>query len=156
VFGSLPVDPPMVAAAQQGILERRGPFSYRFVHDSIQEAALLLMDQPANLKATLGNIIVNELDEKAFEGYIFVAVNFLNEGRAPDDVESQAKLAEFNSQAAKKAMEKSAFVTASKYASKGIQLLPSNKWSKYYNITLELFSLAAELHCCLGLEDTIL
>lgn len=43
-----------------------------------------------------------------------------------------------------------AFPNASKFARKGIQLLPRTRWNDYYELTLSLFSLAAEVEAING------
>ena len=52
--------------------------------------------------------------------------------------------------AAEKARDISAFDKCSDYASKGISLLPSDKWDSYPDLAVKLYSLAAETEGFLG------
>eukprot|EP00957_Ditylum_brightwellii_P202575 15330770-Ditylum_brightwellii.AAC.1 len=52
--------------------------------------------------------------------------------------------------AAEKARDISAFDNCSNYASKGISMLPSDKWVSHPDMTVKLYSLAAEVEMVLG------
>ncbi|CAB9517825.1 Transcriptional regulator [Seminavis robusta] len=142
----------LATAVEEGFLEKRGQSTYQFVHDKVQEASFSLVDSEhmVKLKSTVGKVLA-EFDETAFEVHLFVAVNLLNEGCVPTSLRERIQLASLNLQAAKKAVVSSAFVSASKYALAGIELLPACKWGdEHYQLTLELFCLASEVQGYLG------
>lgn len=141
------------------VVEREGFFEvepdgtkYRWIHDKVQEAAISLVaeDELPGLKAHVGRILVSELDEKDLDPYIFTVVNLLHEGGTPDKESERIKLAELCLRASKKASNLSAFESAGNYAIIGVDVLPTNSWSKHYDLTLDLYSTAAEAACFLG------
>jgi predicted ATPase len=71
------------------------------------------------------------------------------------EVVDRVRLAELNLRATQKAVAISAFTSASKYAKKGIHLLPENSWSEHYDMALELNSYAAELEGSLGNKEAM-
>jgi predicted ATPase len=95
---------------------------------------------------------------------IFVVVNLLNAGFGGDCDNNASKsrklskrhlmLAELNLKAARKVSKLSTFESAQKYTVMGIQMLPSDRWMKHYDIlSIELYSTAAETEGYLGLVD---
>jgi predicted ATPase len=149
----------LLLAEQEGFLEI-GPDSttaYRWVHDKVQEAAISLVppDKLPILKAQVGNILVRELDDKYVDSYIFTVVNLLHEGGVPEDESERIQLAELSLRASRKAKDQSAFESAGKYATIGVEALPANKWSDHYLLTLDLYSTTAEVEGFLGNIDRL-
>ena len=144
---------------QEGFLEVEPGSSsaYRWVHDKVQEAAISLVpsEELPILKAQVGKILVRELDDKHLDSYIFTVVNLLHEGGVPEDEPERVQLAKLSLQASKKAEDQSAFESADKYATIGVSVLPTNKWSNHYELTLDLYSTAAEAACYLGNIDRL-
>jgi predicted ATPase len=87
---------------------------------------------------------------------IFVVVNLLHEGTTEviDDLK-RIQLAELNLQAAQKATSFSAFSSAAKFARMGIEILPGDRWTNHCELTLDLFSTAAETNGYLGNVDSM-
>ena len=138
---------------------------YRWVHDNIQEAALSLKtsdEEHENLKLQVGQILWSKLSGEQLESNIFVVANLLN-GDEPTSQQAfenmgesnRMDLVQVNLQAAQQAVNFSAFDNAASYAERGIQLVPSDWWSKHYDLCLELYSLAAEVEKCLGNHDKL-
>lgn len=153
----IPVEPLLAVALEEGFLERHQATSFRFAHDKIQEASMALtsIDELGSLKATVGKILLEELDEISMEATIFIVVSLLNEGLSSCQQIGNLELARLNLRAATKAVSTSAFQSASVYVLKGVELLPANKWADHYTLTLELFSLASEVQACLGRYDSM-
>jgi predicted ATPase len=106
--------------------------------------------------------LIEQLETGDADVAIFVIVNLLNEGLDLQnegssfmEVVDRVRLAELNLQATRKAVALSAFTSASKYAKKGIQLLPENSWSEHYDLALELNSCAAESEGSLGNKEAM-
>jgi predicted ATPase len=139
---------------QEGFLEVEPGSSsaYRWIHDKVQEAAISLVppEELPILKAQVGTILVRELDDKYLDAYIFTVVNLLYEGGVPKDEPERVQLAKLSLRASKKAQDQSAFESADKYATIGVSVLPMNKWSNHYELTLDLYSTATETACYLG------
>lgn len=133
-------------AVQEGFLEVivAGSCEYRWLHDKIIEAVLSLMDPQdlAALQHRIGQTLVNTLDPKTLELSLFMVVDLLNRGTDPN-------LSNLNLLAAKKAIELSAFQSASKYISKGIAHLPPKNRNNY-KLALDLYATGAEIEGSLG------
>lgn len=137
----------------EGILEReKNGVSYRWVHDKVQEAAMSLVpsDDLASLKARVGRIFVSTLDDEGLDRYIFTVVNLLHEGVIPTEESERILLAQLSLRASRKAYQLSAFESANKYATIGMEALPANRWTNHYEVTLDLYSTAAEVAGYLG------
>jgi predicted ATPase len=141
-------------AVKEGFLERCGSCDYQWSHDKVQEAAFSLVpaEQLGDFKFRVGDILLQQLSEKELDASIFVVVNLLHEGStsALGDLK-QLRLAELHLQASQKAANLSAFSSAAKFARRGIELLPDgDRWTNHCELTLDLFSTAAESDGYLG------
>ncbi|MBW4645450.1 MAG: AAA family ATPase [Goleter apudmare HA4340-LM2] len=120
---------------------------YKFIHDRVQQAAYSLIPEderkPIHLKIgilLLNNIPVAEREEKIFElvNQFNVAVEFITHQNKRDD------LAVMNLTAGRKALASTAYSTAMKYLTTGIELLADDSWERKYELTLALYETAAE------------
>ena len=127
-----------------GILDmRRSSSTVQWVHDQVQEAALTLaIDQHPlkKTKALIGNILKDAFRDDV-SSKIFLIVNLLSD---IDNEENSIELARLNLQASQKASSLSAFASAALYSTTGINYLPHDRWSSYPELTLNLYSIAAE------------
>ncbi|WP_414544890.1 AAA family ATPase [Nostoc sp. CCY0012] len=120
---------------------------YKFVHDRVQQAAysLIPLDQkkPIHLKIgllLLKNTSIEEREDKIFElvNQFNIAVEFITNPAQRDE------LAAMNLTAGCKAVVSTAYSTAKKYLTTGIELLAGNCWNNQYELTLALYENAAE------------
>ncbi|MBE8986195.1 ATP-binding sensor histidine kinase [Nostoc sp. LEGE 12450] len=120
---------------------------YKFVHDRVQQAAYSLIPEeqkkPIHLKIgllLLNNIPVAEQEEKIFElvNQFNVAVEFISPQAKRDE------LAQMNLIAGRKALASTAYPTALKYLTTGIQLLAGDSWETKHYLTLALYETATE------------
>lgn len=145
----------LLVCVDEGLIEESGINSYRWVHDKIQEAAILLVP-PSKLNALqfrVGEILVDEQNSTELTTTsLFVTVNLLNKGAysIPDSDPKRLELTNLNLLAGKKAIELSAFLPAIEYLAKGIELLPEDCWKNHYKLSLDLFSAIAEAEYCVG------
>jgi predicted ATPase len=120
---------------------------YKFVHDRVQQAAYSLIPEeqkkPIHLKIgllLLSNIPVAEQEEKIFElvNQFNIAVEFISPQTKRDE------LAQMNLTAGRKALASTAYPSAVKYLTTGIQLLADDGWETKYKLILALYETAAE------------
>eukprot|EP00804_Cyclotella_cryptica_P019024 CCRYP_014442-RB/>CCRYP_014442-RB protein AED:0.00 eAED:0.00 QI:131/1/1/1/0.66/0.5/4/972/1336 len=150
---SLNVVKPLERAVNEGFVSKNGN-DYRFSHDKIHEAVYGMVElearrfQHLNYAISLVKFALGQDDS-----IIFTAVgqaNLASPSITTDALQS-AEFARCNMVAGKKAMSLSDFSCAAICFSKGLSFLDENRWSDYYNLSLELFELAAK--CALVLGD---
>jgi predicted ATPase len=141
----------LIVAIDKGFLGRKQDEDSKlvWVHDKILEATFSRMPQEtvSSVQSRVGKILVSKLGDAELDVAIFVAVNLWNEGCIMKESFDQIRLAELNLRAVKKAIKLAAFESAAKYAAKGVQCLPQDRWTKHYSLTLDLYSTAAEVEC---------
>jgi predicted ATPase len=132
---------------------------YSFSHDRIQEAAYNMMDVRVrrithfNHGMALSPLADGEGDESDL--ILLTAANQLNLA-GPEAVQDGSQIvivATLNLRAGKKAMEMSDFQAAYSYFDYGISFMWKNHWDEHYDLSLELFDLAAK--CALTNSDFI-
>jgi predicted ATPase len=97
----------------------------------------------------LGFVAVRENDDKL----LLTAVGQINHGgkEAVIDDEQAVVVANLNLDAGKKAMNMSDFFSAYSFFNHGISYLPRGHWNEHYDVSLELFNLAAS--CALRIAE---
>ncbi|OYE05762.1 ATP-binding sensor histidine kinase [Nostoc sp. 'Peltigera membranacea cyanobiont' 232] len=120
---------------------------YKFVHDRVQQAAysLIPQDQIKQIHLKIGLLILKNTPVSEREENIFELVNHFN--IAVEFITEQAKrneLAEMNLIAGRKALVSTAYSSALKYLTTGIELLADDSWDTKYDITLALYNTAAD------------
>ncbi|MDJ0726810.1 MAG: AAA family ATPase, partial [Prochloraceae cyanobacterium] len=126
---------------------------YRFLHDRIQQAAYILIEQQEKERVhlSLGRLLLKNLNSDNKEENIFEIVNHLNIGSRLLNTNAEKKqLARLNLKAGKQAKVANAYIIACKYLSTGIQLLSTDSWKNEYQLTFKLHLEAAETACFLG------
>jgi predicted ATPase len=98
----------------------------------------------------IGEILLRELSKTELRAAIFVVANLLNATKEASHTAKRTKIAELNLDAAEKAKDLSAFVSAVKYGGKGISLLPADRWTSMKDLSLKMYSICAEAHYSLG------
>ncbi|OUL33783.1 serine/threonine protein kinase [Nostoc sp. T09] len=116
--------------------------TYKFLHDRVQQAAysLILPEDKKQTHLKIGELLLKHTSEAEIEENIFEIVNQLNIGAELITEKSEKdKLAQLNLIAGKKAKAATAYETAVRYLSKGLELLPDDSWHHQYNLTLDLY-----------------
>ncbi|MUH01226.1 AAA family ATPase [Scytonema sp. UIC 10036] len=116
--------------------------TYKFLHDRVQQAAysLILPEAKKHTHLKIGELLLKHTPEAELEENIFEIVNQLNVGAELITQQSQKdELAQLNLIAGKKAKAATAYETAVRYLSKGLELLSENSWNYQYNLTLDLY-----------------
>ncbi|MEH2086170.1 ATP-binding sensor histidine kinase [Nostoc sp.] len=120
---------------------------YKFVHDRVQQAAYSLIpkDQIKQIHLKIGLLLLKNTPVAEREENIFELVNHLN--IAAEFITHQAKrneLAEMSLIAGRKALVSTAYSSALKYLTTGIELLADDSWEIKYELTLALYEIATE------------
>jgi len=120
---------------------------YRFVHDRIQQAvySLIPVHERARMHLRIGELLWEKTSADQQENHLFDVVNQYNQGlELVTNSEQRALLAELNLRAGRKAKLSSAFKPASEYLETGIGLLRPDQWQSQYDLSLHLYTEAAE------------
>lgn len=140
-------------AKQEMFIEEPNPHSYQWLHDNIQEAALLSIEPDLldELKRQVGMVLLVGLSQQDLDDELFVIANLLMSYEPNNDYQAFAAIGLYL-RAAEKAMSLSAFASAAKYSQKGISCLPLNGscWENCFDQSLRLYSLATEACGYLG------
>ncbi|MGF1485701.1 MAG: AAA family ATPase [Prochloraceae cyanobacterium] len=121
---------------------------YKFSHDRIQQAAYSLIspEKKPVLHWQIGKLLLANIPEKEREKQIFKIVNQLNLGRELIETQPEKnQLAKLNLIAGKKAKRSAAYQTAFNYLKICLALLDTNSWKITYDLSLEIYTEAAEL-----------
>jgi PAS domain S-box-containing protein len=120
---------------------------YKFVHDRIQQAAYSLIpeSEQRNFHLQIGKQLLQQSSAQQREQNIFDITNQLNLGKELIQTQSDRdELAQLNLIAGEKAKASTAYNSALRYFQTGLDLLADNCWQTQYDLTLALYSLAAE------------
>ncbi|MBD2694685.1 AAA family ATPase [Anabaena catenula] len=131
---------------------------YKFVHDRVQQAAYSLIPEKYKpiIHPRIGNLLLNNTSTLDQENEIFSIVYHLNYGiKLIDNQQQRDELAKLNLIAGKQAKKSTAYETAWKYLTQGLELLAANRWEKQYDLTLSLYVEAAETAYLCGQFDTM-
>lgn len=155
-------------AVNEGLLEAlpnndsTGYNKYQWTHDNIMEAAFSMIheNEVGRLMYHVGDTLASNLNPHDLERSIFVVVNLLNEGKDAVGLgetmyysSKRIRMSQLNLLAAKRAVTLSAFHSAVSYAQCGIELLSFDRWESHFELTLELYSIAAETEAYVGETD---
>ncbi|CAJ1961251.1 unnamed protein product [Cylindrotheca closterium] len=141
------VESMMKTAQNVQLVESCGAGELRWVHDKVQEAALSLSNLVTpSFRCSIGMFLFHGLDPIQLEKQVFEVADLVNKG----GVTGLLDVAVLNLQAAEKARKIAALQSAAKYAEFGIAQLPMGKWKLHRGLTLQLYSLGAEVEYALG------
>ncbi|MEG3979834.1 AAA family ATPase [Microcoleus sp. T3B2] len=120
---------------------------YNFLHDRVQQAAYSLIpeSQKRSTHLKIGQLLLKNTPEAEREERIFDIVNHLNVGVELITPEAEREhLARLNLVAGKKAKGATAYAAAVEYFNIAKELLTANSWQNQYELTLALYTEAAE------------
>ena len=132
--------------------------AFKFAHDRIQQAAYSLNEESDRQYyhrqigyLLLHNTLISQLEQKIFD-----IVNHLNLGINQTDIPISLfsgeitepkfiELAQLNLIAAEKAKNSNAYQSALRYVQTGLKILPTDSWTSNYELTLALYTIAAQV-----------
>lgn len=122
-------------------------YSFRFLHDKVQQAAYQLMNNEERKQThyKIGLMFLDKFKGELLEEHIFEVMSQLN--HASDLIKEVAKRTEYaqmNLLAAEKAMRTVAYSTALDFIKVGLNFLPEDRWESNYDLTFRLTLLSAE------------
>ncbi|MBD3558644.1 serine/threonine-protein kinase PknK, partial [Planktothrix sp. FACHB-1355] len=122
--------------------------NYKFLHDRVQQAAYILIDDEQK-KAThlrIGRLLLANVPAKERAERIFELIDHLNAGRELITAKPEKiALAKLNLEAGIKAKQATAYLSALGYLKAGIELLTDNSWKSQYKLNLHLYKERAEV-----------
>lgn len=132
------------------VIEKFDEDRYRWVHDNVQEAALLSGDPNIEMfRFQVGVVLYHHLSAKELEEDLFDVADLINKGIGNSSFEFAALLF----RAAKKAKKLSAFHSASRYIANALGMLPPDKWAIHRKLALDLYTLGAQMELVIGNAD---
>jgi predicted ATPase/signal transduction histidine kinase/CheY-like chemotaxis protein/tRNA A-37 threonylcarbamoyl transferase component Bud32 len=146
---TLEVSKDLTAAVQSGLIlptseldEELLVQDYKFLHDRVQQAAYLLIDEKhkQEIHLKIGRILLKKFEKYELEEQIFDIVNHLNKGQSLlGDKGEKEQLARLNLIAGRKAKFSSAYQPALIYITNGMKLFPRNSWEEDYQLTFSYY-----------------
>uniref|UniRef100_UPI00145FA730 PAS domain S-box protein n=1 Tax=Brasilonema sp. UFV-L1 TaxID=2234130 RepID=UPI00145FA730 len=127
---------------------------YKFLHDRVQQAAYALIDESQKqvVHLQIGRNLLEKTSPEQRSDRLFEIIDHLNQGLELVTARSErTEIARLNLMAGQKAKAATAYEAAFKYFTTGLKLLNSESWQSEYDLTLALYSEAAEaayLHGC--------
>eukprot|EP00804_Cyclotella_cryptica_P029852 CCRYP_010780-RC/>CCRYP_010780-RC protein AED:0.08 eAED:0.08 QI:0/0.8/0.66/1/0.8/0.66/6/45/1317 len=150
----LNVTEPLKIAMAEGLVNKLDG-KYVFCHDRIQEATYSMIEEQDRYlhHMNYGLSLIKRSMRDDHVALLFTAVMQLNLGgpSAVQHADEYHKIAKYNLLAGKKAMEMSDFSSAFSFFDHGMTFLRKKHWRDQYDLSLELFNLAAK--CALAIED---
>ncbi|MEP0915142.1 PAS domain S-box protein [Leptolyngbya sp. GB1-A1] len=129
---------------------------YKFLHDRVQQAAYALIDESQKQVVHLQigrNLLEKTSPEQRFDR-LFTIVDHLDQGTELVTAQPErTEIARLNLMAGQKAKAATAYEAAFKYFTTGLKLLNSESWLSEYDLTLALYSEAAEAAYLQGCFD---
>ncbi|MDZ8187974.1 MAG: ATP-binding sensor histidine kinase [Nostoc sp. ChiSLP02] len=123
-------------------------FSFRFLHDRVQQAAyaLILEKNKKQVHLKIGQLLFQNTTATELEEKIFDIVNHLNSGvQLIKDLSQKAELADLNLIAGKKAKDSMAYAAAREYLIAAMDCLTADTWTQNYNLTFKTYKERAEI-----------
>jgi diguanylate cyclase (GGDEF)-like protein len=129
--------------------------TYRFQHDRVQQAAYLLDIIPREVvHRRVGEKLREEFTADFQPEQIFRLVTHLNKsGFERESEKHKNELFQLNMEAAKTAIQATAYEEALTYLQKGLELLPQTDWQDHRDQGFVLCRHMAEVHYLLGIHD---
>eukprot|EP00957_Ditylum_brightwellii_P211708 15366494-Ditylum_brightwellii.AAC.1 len=139
----------LASMVEENYLEALEDNKYRWAHDNVEQAASSLTneDSRSSFRSSIGEMWYQELGKDNLDPCLFEVANLLD----TETIDmTNIECAKLYLMAAEKARDTSVFDSCSIYASKGIDMLPGDKWASEPRLAVKLYSLAAEAEGFLG------
>jgi PAS domain S-box-containing protein len=129
---------------------------YKFLHDRVQQAAYALIDESCKqvVHLQIGRNLLEKTSPEQRSERLFEIIDHLNQGTELVTARSErTEIARLNLMAGQRAKAATAYEAAFKYFTTGLKLLNSESWQSEYDLTLALYSEAAEAAYLQGCFD---
>ncbi len=153
----------LLAAIQAGLIQPLSELDedllvqeYKFLHDRVQQAAYALIDESQKqvVHLQIGRNLLEKTSLEQRSDRLFEIIDHLNQGLELVTARSErTEIARLNLRAGQKAKAATAYEAAFKYFTTGLKLLNSESWQSEYDLTLALYSEAAEAAYLQGCFD---
>ncbi|MBW4528660.1 MAG: PAS domain S-box protein [Phormidium tanganyikae FI6-MK23] len=153
----------LLAAIQAGLIQPLSELDedllvqeYKFLHDRVQQAAYALIDESQKqvVHLQIGRNLLEKTSPEQRSERLFEIIDHLNQGLELVTARSErTEIARLNLRAGQKAKAATAYDAAFKYFTTGFHLLNSESWQSEYDLTLALYSEAAEAAYLQGCFD---
>ncbi|MEO1765249.1 MAG: serine/threonine-protein kinase PknK, partial [Cyanobacteria bacterium J06629_18] len=123
-------------------------YNFKFLHDRVQQAAYSLIAEykKPTIHLQIGWLLHSSFSEKERVANIFELVDHFNLGKELIIEEREKiELNKLNLSAAKRAKDAIAYSAARDYVTITIEELPENSWLRYYELTLDIHKMLAEV-----------
>ncbi len=144
----------LLAAIQAGLIQPLSDLDedllvqeYKFLHDRVQQAAYALIDESCKqvVHLQIGRNLLDKTSPEQRSERLFEIIDHLNQGLELVTAQAErTKIARLNLIAGQKAKSATAYEVAFQYFTTGLKLLNSESWQSEYDLTLALYSEAAE------------
>jgi len=131
-------------------------FTFKFLHDRVQQAAyaLILEEHKKQVHLKIGQLLLKNISNAELEEKIFDIINHLNSGvELIDNLNQKIQLAELNLMAAKKAKDSMAYAAAREYLIEATDSLSGDTWTQHYSLTFKIYKERAEVEYLNGNFD---
>ncbi|MDM8565647.1 AAA family ATPase [Candidatus Halobeggiatoa sp. HSG11] len=121
---------------------------FRFLHDRVQQAAYVLIDdtKKKTVHLKIGRLLLKNATSEILEDKIFEIVEHFNSSWIfITQRQEKLQLTELNLQAAEKAKSATAYELAEKYLIMATQLLPEDAWQTEYDLTAKIYFTLTEI-----------
>ncbi len=128
-------------------------FEFRFLHDRIEQAAAVLgeYEDLPQLHLQLGRLLLKREKQNTQGTRLFEIVTHLNTASSLiDDRDELDELINLNMEAGRRALHSAEYGTADHFFNIAISHSGSGDWERRYNITFDLYSLAAQSAYLIG------
>jgi predicted ATPase/class 3 adenylate cyclase len=135
------------AVSERGEDSEMGTAWDRFLHDRVHQAAYALLDEDARQRMHLraGEILWDAADEEQREVLLMDVANHFDMAKALlNEPEQRQKAARILLAAGRRAVASMAFAPAARLLASALELLPAEPWSAAYELTLDVYTAAAE------------
>ena len=134
---------------------------YKFLHDQVQQAtySLIQEENKKQIHLRIGRLLLNQCRqgtgaERQLDEKIFDIVEQLNVGiELIEDADERLDLIELNLKAGMKAKVSTAYLSAIKHFTVGIEIFPGDHWETNYEIAYKLYIERAECEYLVGNFD---
>ena len=151
------MSPLLDVAVDEGLMFKVGT-TYNFAHDEIQNAAYCMIPEAErkSVHLQIGRELYSRVPPDQLDTVLFIAVDqFFRGADVITSRDEVIRLAHLALRAGDAAIAASAFLPASLYLLQSIGLLEESDWIHHYDLTLQLYSSAAEACFVLGKFDVL-